>query len=322
MDEDDDKGLVIDDTHPAEEDTKFHPPPTGEVEPVVHSEGSSETQPLPESARLTDIPPDGDKTPEADHIRLSDPPPVAPPPKRFQHGGLPAAAAALSVGPKSGMTSRSQVRTRSGIQPRTPLINEVMKANLVSSLASALKETLTSALAQAQSEREEQDDSLAPPRNPEEQEKPTYSCNESDASKRPDSTEPAEQNGRTQLETALPEALPEPQPEAVPNHNGEQSPKKKNKKKKLAEIFGSDEDEPIDSGEKDSALTQEHPDQELSDLEQESDCEEGEQDESEEAEKSIDKPEKRAAASFWWFRITTDRYDGDSATRRYCQRVG
>ena len=108
----------------------------------------------------------------------------------------------------------------------------------------------------------------------------------------------------------------------VPNCNGDQIPKKKNKKKKLTEIFGSDKDEPFDSSEKDSALTKEHPDQELSDLEQVSDCEEGEQDESEEAEKSIDKPEKRAAASFWWFRITTDRYDGDSATRRYCQRVG
>ena len=82
--------------------------------------------------------------------------PTAPTVHKFQHGGLPAAAAALTFGPKGGVVSRPQFRPRTG-QIAPPMINDLMKAKLVSSITSALKETLTSALL-----AQTQQDSLAP----------------------------------------------------------------------------------------------------------------------------------------------------------------
>ena len=80
-----------------------------------------------------------------DEIQLPPVVPTAPTVHKFQHGGLPAAAAALSFGPKGGVVSRPQLRPRTG-QIAPPMINDLMKAKLVSSITSALKETLTSAL--------------------------------------------------------------------------------------------------------------------------------------------------------------------------------
>ena len=91
---------------------------------------------------------DVEKTEKEDVVDEIQSPPVAPSVptvNKFQHGGLLAAAAALTFGPKGGVVSRPQLRPRTE-QIAPPMINDLMKANLVSSIASAPKETLTSAL--------------------------------------------------------------------------------------------------------------------------------------------------------------------------------
>lgn len=134
MDEDDDKGLVIDDSRGAEgEDPKAisdDPKPSGKT-------SDPEAIPSdPEADRpTTSVDPAGGKevilAPKMSECDDETMRPVAAPvveARRFQHGGLPAAAAALSVGPKSGTVTRTQARPRTAFQSHPSLINDMMKA--------------------------------------------------------------------------------------------------------------------------------------------------------------------------------------------------
>ena len=214
--EDDEKGLVIDDTNAEDSgrrSTESSSDPA-DGDPVIK---------VPEE-KVTEEPKD-----VLDKIPLPEAAP-APTVHKFQHGGLPAAAAALTFGPKGGVVSRPQLRLA---QTAQPTMNELMKANLVSSIASALKESLTSAfLAQSQP------DSLATLEQDEPLPAPSYS----------------DTKDAVVVETAEP-----PEPVKVAKNSG--------RKQKMDEIFGSDDDDD----------QKEEADQ----LEQISDCEEGELDESE-----------------------------------------
>lgn len=176
---------------------------------------------------------------------------------KFQHGGLPAAAAALSLGPKGVVVSRPQLRPCTSAPP---IIDELEKENLVSSIASALKESLTSViLAQTQP------DSLASDIAEEPLPAPTYS----DTKEINDTVEPeTEKTETTEAAIEKPETTEDPteksETAAIEN-------KSVGRKQKMAEIFGSDD---------------ENSKEDVNHLEQISDCEEGELDESEAEEPS------------------------------------
>jgi hypothetical protein len=161
-----------------------------------------------------------------EEIQLPSVVPTAPTVHKFQHGGLPAAAAALTFGPKGGVVSRPQFRPRTG-QIAPPMINDLMKANLVSSITSALKETLTSALL-----AQTQQDSLATMDQDEALPAPTYSDTK-------DPVKPVESVAK--IEESLENS--EPVPPVVLVASTESGMKSAGRRHKMEEILGSDDDD-------------------------------------------------------------------------------
>ena len=144
-DKDDDKGLVIDDSHMEEAAPNSDPPKSDSPTDVASPKEKEEVEYNSADEDVTCA--------EVSHSQVERPPVSAV--QKFQHGGLPAASAALSAGPKGNLVSRPQLRLR---QQTNPLMNDLMKANLVSSIASALKQTLTTALLE---QTKQQGDSMA-----------------------------------------------------------------------------------------------------------------------------------------------------------------
>lgn len=286
LDEDDEKGLIIDDSRAEELSTIEQPPEAGTTPSTddssptaIHKEleakpGSSlntgDSSPVTVPTKSSGV---GDAVLEEEEEEEVVAPlsaPVVRQPQKCQHGGLPAVAAALSF------ASRNETRPRP-TQDRNPssnssVMNNLMKANLVSSIASALKQTLTTALLE-----QTKHDSLAPDLDDVPLPVPSYSdTKDSQAeeerptadSKNPPDTVAADETNSPAIPavaaaptTATATAAPIT---ATATVGHKKSPRRK---RKLEEIFGSDDDDVEDV-------------KSSNNLEQISDCEEGELDES------------------------------------------
>ena len=244
LEDDDEKGLVIDDTEESgrQSTESLSDAKSGNADSRLTEESSEQVEKKEEC-----VPAEGTLLTQAKAVAKK------ATVEKSQHGGLPAAAAALSVGPRGGVVTRPQLRPRTTQSSvNNSMMNQLMKDNLISSIASALKEQLTSAFrAQAQSESlASSEDSLPAP---------SYS----------DTKNPPKVVDNSIIAPLATGVI------AKSVSAEAKEPKSASSKRKMQEIFGSDYEDEI-------AVSKNQTD----DLEQVSDCEEGELDESETGEPS------------------------------------